>query len=307
MRPTFGLALPPALTFGRDCGPSAAEWIAHLEVPGVDRLWSLDQLMGTAPTAEPLALLGYVAALTSAVRLGVAVLVGAARGPVPTAKAIATLDWLTDGRLDVGLGLGAPWHYPAYGLDPSKRASGAVLDELVHIVPRLLTEERVDHDGPTWRLEGARCRPGPRQQPHPPLWFGGGATRSLARAVEHGVGWIGAGRHSTDEFIALAAPLRELLAARPDPAAPFAVSKRVYIVVDDDSTRADKIVREWFATFYGRPELGPDVTVAGSAEACVRELGRMVEAGATHVILHPLVGTLEQYDLVTTEVIGQLR
>jgi alkanesulfonate monooxygenase SsuD/methylene tetrahydromethanopterin reductase-like flavin-dependent oxidoreductase (luciferase family) len=307
MGPTFGLAVPPALTFGRGSGPSASEWIAHLEVPGVARLWALDQLMGTAPTAEPLALLGYVGALTREVRLGVAVLVGAARGPVPAAKAIATLDWLTDGRLDVGLGLGAPWHYPAYGLDPSKRASGAVLDELVDIVRRLLTGDPVDHDGPTWRLEGARCRPGPRQQPQPPLWFGGGATGSLARAVRYGAGWIGAGRHSSDEFVALAAQLRELLAARPDPTDPFGVSKRVYLVVDEDATRAEQTVREWFATFYGRPELGPEVTVAGSAGACAHNLGRLLEVGATHLILHPLVDTVEQYDLVTTGVIGQLR
>ena len=124
----------------------------------------------------------------------------------------------------------------------------------------------------------------------------------LARAVDLGSGYIGAGRHSNVEFIDLAARLREILAERGMPPG-FQISKRVYIVVDDDLAQADRVVTEWFERFYNRPEFGARVTVSGSAAECADELSTLVAGGATHLLLHPLVEDPDQYDTLTSLVI----
>ncbi len=304
---SFGLSIPPALCgFGAGGGASPQEWLEHLEVPGIDSLWSLDQLSGRSATPEPISLLSYVAALTTRVRLGIAVLVGPSRGPVAAAKALTTLDWLSNGRLDVGLGLGDLSHYGAFGLDRSASPAGAMLDEFTTMIQQLWAEDMVDHDGASWHLHGIGSNPKPTQDPHPPLWFGGGGQASLRRAVERGSGWIGAGRHSNVEFVELAGRLRRLLDEQPGRSVGFTVSKRVYILVTDDVVAGADTVRAWFGSFYGRPELGASVTVMGSPNACVAQLGMLIEAGANHLVLHPLDETLAQFDRLINSVVPQL-
>ena len=153
---------------------------------------------------------------------------------------------------------------------------------------------------------GVGINPLPLQQPHPPLWFGGGAAASLRRAVASGAGWIGAGRHSSAEFVELASRLRELLEARPSGLGGFGIAKRVYMLVTDDEIAGAAATSAWFDRFYGRPELGAAVTVMGSAARCADELGTLIGAGANHLLLHPLSETIEQYDRVTQDVVGQL-
>jgi alkanesulfonate monooxygenase SsuD/methylene tetrahydromethanopterin reductase-like flavin-dependent oxidoreductase (luciferase family) len=303
---TFGLSIPAAFAgFGAAgaSGPSPREWIEHLEVDGVEELWALDQHNArTMPSAEPMTVLSHAAALTTRVRLGVAVMIGPGRGPLVSAKEIATVDWLSRGRLDIGLGLGDMRHYDAYALDTSVTKPGALLDEYTELLVRLLTQARVDFDGPTWPMRNLGISPLPLQQPHPPLLFGGGGNASLRRAVRWGAGWIGAGRHSNAEFIELAARLLPMLDGRP-----FRVAKRVYIHVTDDPAAGARVVADWFTSFYGNPDLGPAVTVTGSIDRCAAELNELVEAGANHLLLHPLEETPDQYARVTGELIPQLR
>jgi alkanesulfonate monooxygenase SsuD/methylene tetrahydromethanopterin reductase-like flavin-dependent oxidoreductase (luciferase family) len=311
-----GLAVPPSMCGFRDVGstrvdraqPSAGTWIDHLEVPGVQSLWALDQTLGRSFTPEPVSVLSYLAALTSRVRLGVAVVVGASRGPIAIAKQFATLDWLSDGRVDLGLGLGATRHYPAYGVDAAAAGgAGNVLDELITIVRRLWTEDTVDLDGRCWTLHEAGIAPRPLQRPHPPIWIGGGSDRSLQRAIDLRSGWIGAGRHTTGECLAIAARLREMLDEHGVDRSSVRVAKRVYIVVEPDRAVADRTISEWFDRFYRRPELGAAVTVSGGVDECAAQLAVLIEGGVDHLILHPLVDRLEQYDMITGALLPNLR
>jgi alkanesulfonate monooxygenase SsuD/methylene tetrahydromethanopterin reductase-like flavin-dependent oxidoreductase (luciferase family) len=103
----------------------------------------------------------------------------------------ATVDLLSGGRLDVGLGAG--WYeqeYAAAGIPfdgPGRRIER--LGEAVEIVQRLLEGEALYFEGRHYRLEGAVCRPGPRQQPRPPVWIGGKGDRLLATAARIADGW----------------------------------------------------------------------------------------------------------------------
>ena len=307
----IGLAVPPSMcgfvdgaSEPRGGRPSAATWIEHLEVPTVQSVWALDQSVGRSVTPEPLSVLSYLAALTTRVRLGVAVLVGASRGPVATAKGFATLDWLSGGRLDLGLGLGAARHYPAYGVDAGPAGGpGNVLDEFLDILRRLWTEDTVEFDGRCWTLHGDGISPRPLQRPHPPIWIGGGSDRALQRAIDLGAGWIGAGRHTTAECLSIAARLRRMLDEQGVERSAIRTAKRVYIVVEPDRSLAERTIAEWFGRFYRRPELGAAVTVAGGIDECRDQLAPLIDDGIDHLILHPLVDRVEQYDVITQDLV----
>ena len=307
----IGLAVPPSMcgfvdapSEPRGGRPSAETWIEHLEVPTVQSVWALDQSVGRSVTPEPLSVLSYLAALTTRVRLGVAVLVGASRGPVATAKGFATLDWLSGGRLDLGLGLGASRHYPAYGVDAGAAGgAGNVLDEFTDILRRLWTEDTVEFAGRCWTLHGDGISPRPLQHPHPPIWIGGGSERALQRAIDLGAGWIGAGRHTNAEFLSIAAHLREMLDEQDIERSAIRTAKRVYIVVEPDRSLAERTIAEWFDRFYRRPELGAAVTVAGGIDECGEQLAPLIDDGIDHLILHPLVDRVEQYAVITQDLV----
>jgi alkanesulfonate monooxygenase SsuD/methylene tetrahydromethanopterin reductase-like flavin-dependent oxidoreductase (luciferase family) len=308
---SFGLAVPHSIcgfdSTGRPILPlGLGDWLEVLEAAGVDAVWVLDQPTGRMATPEPLTLLSYLAPLTSRVRLGAGVLVGPARGPVPLAKSIATLDWLTGGRVDVGLGLGSPRAYPAFGVDRRRGGGqGAILDELIEVLDRLWSHDDVGFAGRTWTLEGVSVNPKPLQRPRPPLWIGGGSEAALRRALRLGGRWIGAGRSTAAEFAALARRLRELQAEMADPV-DVTVAKRVYVAVDSDRAAAERGVREWFDAFYGRPEWGPDVSVFGTGADVRAALEELVVAGADHLLLHPVVDHVDHYRRVLGEVVEPL-
>jgi alkanesulfonate monooxygenase SsuD/methylene tetrahydromethanopterin reductase-like flavin-dependent oxidoreductase (luciferase family) len=170
---------------------------------GFDSLWLSDHLFldiakyGGSPEPagafEPIATLGALAGEVTRARLGTLVLLEALRPATVLAKALATLDRLTGGRLDVGIGAG--WYEPEYaaiGLDfPTPGVRLARLAETVQIVTAMLTPEDgpVVFDGKYHRAAGARNLPPAVQQPRPPVFVGGKGDRLLRVAAEHADGW----------------------------------------------------------------------------------------------------------------------
>ena len=299
----IGLSMP--LSHGTGAGRAAiADWLTRADTSGLDSLWVLDQSAGRMPTPNPVAVLGFAAAVTERVRLGTAVYVAPARNPITAAKELATLDSLTGGgRLVVGVGTGDRGLFGSFGLAGNPGPS-AVLDEFLTVVPRLWAETDVHHDGPLWPLHGVTLSPRPLVPP--PFWIGGGGPLALRRAVRHGAGWIGAGRHTTAEFAVLAARVRELCGEAGRDPADLALGKRVYLLVEPDRARSRATVEQWFGTFYRRPELGEQVTVSGDARSCLEQLAALVDAGATDLVLHPLVESPTQDDLVFGELLPAL-
>ena len=136
---------------------------------------------------------GFLAAATSRIRLGTGVALVPQRNPIYTAKEIATLDWLTDGRIDFGIGVG--WNkeeVEACGYRWEDR--GARCDEFLEVMRRLWTKEVVDFHGKWVNFETCRLDPKPIQRPHVPIIVGGYADAALRRAVRFGAGWYGFSR-----------------------------------------------------------------------------------------------------------------
>ena len=133
---------------------------------------------------------GFLAAATGRLRLGTGVALVPQRNPLYTAKEMCTLDWLTGGRIDFGIGVG--WNkeeVEACGYRWEDR--GARCDEFLEVMRRLWTEPVVDFAGRWVRFETCRLDPKPLQKPHVPIIVGGYADAALRRAVRFGAGWYG--------------------------------------------------------------------------------------------------------------------
>jgi probable F420-dependent oxidoreductase len=144
----------------------------------------------TIPVFDPWAYLAFVAGCTERVRLGTFVYNLALRHPFVAARAIQTVDVVSGGRVEIGVGAGwlaAEWE--AVGLDFSSR--GARLDEALAICKRLWSEPVVEHTGRFFAFSAVAFEPKPLQQPHPPIHIGGVSEAALRRAVAAGDGWIG--------------------------------------------------------------------------------------------------------------------
>ena len=144
----------------------------------------------TTPVFDACAYLSYVAGRTERLRLGTFVYLLGIRHPFISARAFATLDVVSGGRAEVGVGAG--WlltEWEAVGLDP--RTRGRRLDEAVEVCRRLWTEELIEHHGEFFDFDEVAFEPKPVQKPHPPLLVGGESAAALRRAAAYGDGWIG--------------------------------------------------------------------------------------------------------------------
>lgn len=174
----------------------------HLEAYGRPESGGVDG--GKQPTGpdghwlEPLTTLAVLCGTTSRVRLGTNILIAALRRPVVLAKAAATLDVLSGGRLDLGVGIG--WQreeYEAAGLDFATR--GRQLDETLEVCQTLWREERAKVDLPGLAFDAIHMMPKPRQPGGVPIWVSGRLNDRVARRLARfGSGWIPWGDDAAD-------------------------------------------------------------------------------------------------------------
>jgi probable F420-dependent oxidoreductase len=261
------------------------------ELPFV-AVWCLEQVVGTIPVLESITTLTYAAGLTERLRLGVAVLLIAQRNPVDLAKSLSSLDVLSNGRLLVGVGIGASTAlYPAYGLSSEGRVTR--FRENLEIMKRLWTEPQVTLEGRYAHLKAIAMEPKPVQKPHPPIWFGGRAPAALRRAVELGDGYIGAGSTPMESF------LEDIKQLPPD----FPKAKRLYLALGDDLAR----LRQWFQALYGKAELADQVAVWGSTQRIADAIIRLQKAGVNYVLLNPVFDEETQMERICNEVIPKTK
>jgi len=301
----FGIALPQIFGGPRVEPAAVLGFLDRVEALGYESVWAQEQVLGAAGSLEPVTLLAYAAARTRRVRLGVAVLLTPLRSPVQLAKALATVDQLSAGRLTVGVGLGGRTNiYPAFGISAERRVRRFV--EGLLVMKRLWADERVTFRGEFWTLENAAMAPKPVQKPHPPLWFGARHPDALRRAVTHGDGFIGAGSCSTADFAEQVAHVRQCLAAAGRDPKTFPLAKRVYLAIDPDRTGAMARLREWFGWYYGNADLADQVAVVGSHDACVAGIRDVQAAGAEMVLLNFVADELVNAERAAREILPAL-
>lgn len=201
--------LPEHLIFPVDMGGSPYPGDDHPPVPP------------STPVFDAFAYLAFLAGRTQRIRLGTNVYLLGLRHPFVAARAVQTLDLVSGGRAEVGVGAG--WlreEWVAAGLDP--RTRGRRLDEALEVVQRLWTEETVEHHGEFFDFPPVMFEPKPIQKPHPPIHVGGESPAALSRAARLGDGWYGLGH--TPESAAAVVKTLQSLRAEADRAGPFTVT-----------------------------------------------------------------------------------
>lgn len=179
----FGLRLP-SFALGARTAPLQAmgAYLRRAEDLGFECAVVIDHLLLTRPAyactwLEPLTILSALAGVTRTIRLGTMVLVLPFRNPAYFAKEWATLDVLSGGRTILGVGVG--WHEQEFALmGIPYRERGRRMDEMLEAVTALWAGDNVTYEGKHYRFENVTIDPKPLQQPHPPMWIGGGTQPS---------------------------------------------------------------------------------------------------------------------------------
>jgi probable F420-dependent oxidoreductase len=300
---------------------------AQAEALGFDSIWLCDHFLTLAPDAYvedagiargpvPAAATGArsmpllecwtaLSALsrdTERLRLGTSVLCNSYRLPSVLAKMAATLDVISGGRLELGLGAG--WferEYRAYGI-PFPRIGERIeqLDEAVAVIRAMWTETRPTFSGKHYAIDDAVCDPPPVQRPHPPIWIGGEGDR-VHRVAARAADGVNVRWWSPERIAVRAAFLAA--ACRQHARDPRTLRRSVtaLLALDRDATR----VQAMRARFAAIPA---DGHVAGTPDQCVARLREYLAAGVRHVLLTiPDVATSDALELAGREVLPALR
>jgi probable F420-dependent oxidoreductase len=286
-----GPSAAPALGFGLPVSGSWAEPGTMVDVArraeelGYASLWSFQRLLVPAGTdigpqyrsvLDPVVTLAHVAAVTSTIRLGTAIVNAPFQPPVVLAKLLASLDVVSGGRLDAGLGLGwLPEEFAAAGVPYERR--GARMDDYLACLRALwAAEDVVQYDGEFYSVPPSRILPRPVQQPQPPLLLGGTAAAALRRAGRLAEGWISSSRHDLTRIAGDIATVRDAAAAAGRDPAAVRVVLRGMVGLHDDPAGRDR------------------APLHGSAEQVAEDLAHLGAQGVTEVFLDlnfsPLVG-----------------
>jgi alkanesulfonate monooxygenase SsuD/methylene tetrahydromethanopterin reductase-like flavin-dependent oxidoreductase (luciferase family) len=261
---------------------------------------------GWGQVSAPLHMLSYLAARTTRLRLGTAVMVLAWHNPMLLAEQAATIDVLSGGRLDLGIGRGYR-HNEFQGFATNPDEAEARFAESLSVMTRAWTsKERFSHHGRFWHFDDVILEPPPLQSPHPPLWVSAGRDASIkvAAANHH--------RLLLDQFTpvetiaARIATYREAVGAHFDPAM-IAVARDVYIG-DSESSTEDAFRRRAIGhqrmidaarapgqqtgshilAWADRPEARTEAALYGTEDQVAAKLRALQEAGVTYVICNIL-------------------
>ncbi len=190
------LNLEAEARFGFICGmhnPRAARTIVELaESCEYDSIWVGDHIEFPLPLLDPFVQLSYAAALSTKLTFGTAVYLLPLRHIVPTAKQVASLDRMSEGRFILGAGVGGefPNEWEACGVPRSER--GARMSEGIPLLKKLMTGEKVTNpDGTFYRFDQLTMKPAAETPSGPPVWTGGRSAAALKRAGVMADGWIG--------------------------------------------------------------------------------------------------------------------
>jgi alkanesulfonate monooxygenase SsuD/methylene tetrahydromethanopterin reductase-like flavin-dependent oxidoreductase (luciferase family) len=163
------------------------DYIAEAERLGFRSIFLVEHhFTGFAQVSASLTLLAYLAARTTSIRLGTAVVVLPWHNPVLVAEQAATLDLLSGGRLDFGVGKGYR-DYEFQGFCVPIAEATERFDEAIEVIRKAWTSDgRFSHHGKRWHYADVVVEPAPVQRPHPPFWLGAGSTDSIRRAAREG-------------------------------------------------------------------------------------------------------------------------
>ncbi len=258
-----------------------------------DSIWLSDHVLGEHPLLEPTVALSLIAAYSTKLKFGTSVLALPLRNPIILAKQLATLDYLSNGRLLPAFGLGQndPIQYKACGIDMKTRGNRA--NESIQLIRRLWTEPRVTHHGTFFSLDNVSLLPKPSQKPAPPIWIGGRSRAAQRRTGIVGDGWLTSQTTPTEikagiKFISSVARSHNRII---DPNHIGAIMG-FYI---SENPRIH-LTPEWANIQTRRDVSAMEYTAIGTTEEIAKKIESFVKAGASKFIMRPLGPSEESAD-----------
>jgi len=273
IRVGFGLGTR-SLTNDDRFGP----FVDDLERLRFDSLWLSERIGGESP--DPVVAMAYAAGRTTRLKFGTSVMVLPGRNPVLVAKALASLDRMSGGRLLPALGLGVVDAHEQQAFAVERKERAAWFDEALPLIRRLWSEDKVDHHGARFHLDGIGVEPKPRQQPLD-VWLGGIAPSELRRVGRLGDGWlpsfvtpsdVGVARHTIEQVAD--AHGRTIDPEHFGALVPYALGPV------PDALLANLARR--------RPDLDPRELVPTGLDELASMIGRFVEQGTSKFVVLPL-------------------
>jgi probable F420-dependent oxidoreductase len=300
--PHIGLSIPGTAP---DRTPTTTvDFARRAEQAGVHSVWATDRIVDSTP--DVFVTLGAIAATTSRVLIGSSVVLGVLRPPLLVAKAAATIDRMSGGRLILGLGVGSrPEDFAATEVPIRQR--GARMDELVDICKLAWSGAPVEYRGRHHTIDIGPMKELPVQQPHPPLWFGGSADAVLRRTARVGQGYIASTSSGPAGFRDAWATIREYCAAAGRDPSEITPAALAYASVADDSEVAREAMRQHLLRAFGPARLerglGP---LVGTPEDLVRGAREYFDAGVEVLILGSVSAAPRHLDMLCERVLPKI-
>jgi probable F420-dependent oxidoreductase len=329
----FGVFLP-SYVFPGEPPPTAdalASYARLAEEIGFDGVWVFDHLLEAPPAyraafLEPATALAFAALATRRVTLGTGVLVLPLRDPVLTAKAFATIDVLSGGRLVLGVGVGwAENEFAASQVTLAER--GRRMDEMLDIIVGLWTHDMFAYEGRCFTVPEIRLLPRPLQKPHPPIWLAGGtvpkgASRhitvrpgysplpSIRRAARLGQGLMTAYRSAPGRDMSCIVETRGLLAAEMRAAGSAPGSVRLahhdHVHIDLDPTR-ERLAAVMHRFTHNRFDDMAPIYLMGHPDDLVPLFQARIDAGIEEVTFNFMTPDPRQLELFMSRIRPQLK
>jgi alkanesulfonate monooxygenase SsuD/methylene tetrahydromethanopterin reductase-like flavin-dependent oxidoreductase (luciferase family) len=287
----FGVLLPTReAVMSARADPSALfELAERAEALGFHSVWVGDSLTAR-PRIDALTTLAAVGARTRRVRLGTAIFLAALRHPIMLAYQLASLDWITGGRVDLGVGYGRPkepaseHEFEILGLDPSARMK--MSEELVQVMRRLWRETDVSHAGRFSRFEHVTIEPKPAQSGGVPIWLASNNVEpGLKRVARLGDGWLN-NLKSPELFGECWQKIRAYAAAANRD--PDSIHPAIYFTLAAGGKEAVVEGQSFLAQYYNRPYeavANAMLCVTGSWNEVIDWMEKYLDAGARSVVL----------------------
>ncbi len=273
---------------------------------GYDSIWLSDRIVSDRFSLEPVVALSMVAAYSQRMKFGTSVLAMPLRNPVVLAKQIATLDFLSQGRMlpAVGLGQEEPEEYEACGV--SKEGRGPRTEEAIRLMRRLWEEDDVTHEGQFFTCHNISVSPKPWFKPSPPVWIGGRSPAAARRVGRVGDGWL----------VSSATP-QEVHDGR---RVIFDTAEEYGRSIEDDhigvlvgyyiSSNVEEAVSKTseFVTRHRPDAYFTEYSALGPPERVAEVIRRYIDAGASKFVVRPMCPadeTMEQLDIMGSEILPQ--
>jgi probable F420-dependent oxidoreductase len=280
-------------------------WIDYCDESEIDSVWLSERLVGAPPQLEPLTALAAIGGRTKRLKFGMNATVLPLRDPLILAKECATIDYLSDGRLLPVFGVGGDIAPEFTATSQGTGGRGARSNEMLALLTRLWSEDRVTHEGKYYQYRDVTISPKPKQNPLP-VWIGGNSEAAIQRTAKYGTGWLSGSAQTPAQIGRVVSAIRERSAELGRP-------------VDDDHYGAGVAFRfgSWDEPIVQRqaqqlqqrnPDVDPRAIMAvGGAEEIIELCQVLRSVGISKFVLRPMATSdedmLEQSRRIAEEVI----